>query len=87
MKKRKHSKRNGNGKSKYDWLFKKPPEPVYLSREEIIRQIEEEAQEIRGVSAHKLLSSYKRGKLKNPGEVFHLIILSGLLKENDPIFA
>lgn len=85
MKRRKHSKRNGNGK--YDWLFQKPPKPVYLSRKEILRQIEEEAREIRGISAHKLLSDYRHGKLKNPGEVFHLLVLSDLLPENDPVFA
>lgn len=83
MKRQKHSKSNGA----YKGAFGKLPEPVYLSRQEILDQIEEAAREIRGISARELLSSYRHGTLKHPGEVFHLLVMSDMLPENDPVFA
>lgn len=79
MKRQAHSKSNGKANDNGGL--------IYVSRKEILKEIEEEAREIRGIGAHELLSTYRRGKLKNPGEVFHLLVLSDLLPKNDPIFA
>jgi hypothetical protein len=58
-----------------------------LSRARIAGLIERGARERRGVSARALVRSYKRGRLKEPGEVADLLVLADLLPDDDPIVA
>lgn len=58
-----------------------------LTREEIIRRIEEGARRRRGLSAHELLRRYRAGTLEEPGEVADLLALAHLLAEDDPLLA
>jgi len=60
---------------------------VELSREELIKRLEQEARRRRGVAARDLLRAYREGRLEEPGEVADLLALAGLLPEDDPIFA
>jgi hypothetical protein len=58
---------------------------VRLSRNEIVRRIEEGARERCGVSARALLRKYRMGKIDRGG-IADLLALSNLLRKNDPIF-
>lgn len=62
-------------------------EPLVLTRDQIADLLEHGAQKRRGVSARRLLRSYKRGQLYEPGEVADLLILADLLPEDDPLVA
>ncbi len=57
-----------------------------LSREEIVARIEKVARQRRGMSAAELLQAYRRGTLKDPGDVADVLVLADLLAEDDPIF-
>lgn len=61
-------------------------EPEYLSREEIIAQIEVAARQRRGWSARHLLRAYRTGRLDQWGEVADILCLAGLLDDDDPIY-
>jgi hypothetical protein len=58
-----------------------------LSRDRIAGLIERGAQERRGVSARRLVRSYRRGRLQEPGEVADLLVLADLLPDDDAIVA
>lgn len=58
-----------------------------LSRDEILRRIEEGAQRRRGISARELLHAWRTGTLEEPGEVADLLALAHLLAEDDPVLA
>ena len=60
---------------------------VELTRDRIARLLEEGARKRRGVSARRLVRSYKRGGLQEPGEVADLLVLADLLPDDDPIVA
>jgi len=62
-------------------------EPLVLTRDQIADLLERGAKERRGISARRLLRSYKRGQLYEPGEVADLLILADLLPEDDPLVA
>lgn len=57
-----------------------------LSREQIIDMLEIGAKRRLGMSAKQMFKAYKKGKLKDIGEVHDLIGLSYGLPEDDPIF-
>ena len=57
-----------------------------VSREEIIRIIDELAQKRRGLSAQQLLSAYRAGTLERSGDVSDLIAYADLLSPTDPVF-
>jgi hypothetical protein len=59
---------------------------VTLTRREIVRRLEQGAQQRCGVSARVLLRKYRSGKVDRSA-VADLLALSNLLRENDPIFA
>jgi hypothetical protein len=59
---------------------------VTLTRREIVRRLEQGAQQRCGVSAQVLLRNYRSGKIDR-STVADLLALSNLLRENDPIFA
>jgi hypothetical protein len=58
-----------------------------LSRDRIANLIEHGAKERRGISARRLVRAYKRGQLREPGEVADLLALACLLSDDDPIVA
>lgn len=58
-----------------------------LTREEILRRIEEGARRRRGMSARELLHAWRTGTLEEPGEVADLLALAHLLAEDDPLLA
>lgn len=60
---------------------------IDLSREELIKQLDQESTRRRGMSARDLMLAYREGRLQNPGEVADLLALAGLLPEDDPLFA
>jgi hypothetical protein len=60
---------------------------IDLSREELIKQLDQESFRRRGMSARDLMLAYRAGRLENPGEVADLLALAGLLPEDDPLFA
>jgi|GEM_PF-1471720 len=60
---------------------------IDLSREELIKQLDEESMRRRSMSACDLMLAYRAGRLENPGEVADLLALAGLLPEDDPLFA
>lgn len=66
-----------------------PPEApeLELSRDEIVRLLEEKASARTGMNAKKLLRLYREGKVPDPGEIADILVLADLLAKNDPIFA
>jgi hypothetical protein len=58
---------------------------VALDRDDIIETLEKGAHERRGVSARQLLHDYRAGRLAEPGEVADLLMLGGLLSDDDPL--
>ena len=59
---------------------------IKRSRSDIVDMLETRARKRLGISAKQLLKKYRTGKLDDVGEVADLIVLSGLLPDNDPIF-
>jgi hypothetical protein len=60
---------------------------VEMTREEILRYIDEAARRRVGRSAKDLLRAYRRGELTDPGPVADLLVLADLLPDDDPVFA
>lgn len=54
---------------------------VELSREEIVALIDQGARRRLGISGETLLERYRRGQLRNLGEVADLLVLAGLLED------
>jgi len=61
-------------------------EPLRLSRDQIVAQLEEGAQRRLHVSADQLIRAYREGRLSDVGEVADLLLLARLLDEHDPLF-
>jgi hypothetical protein len=59
---------------------------VEMTREEIVRVIEEGARRRRNMSAIELIRAYRRKELDDPGPVADLLALSHLLPDEDPLF-
>jgi hypothetical protein len=70
-----HLLENGNGH-----------EVLRLTREEIVKRLEDGARERCRVSARTFLRLHRQNRLKDPGAVADLLALSYLLKRNDPLF-
>lgn len=60
---------------------------VELTREDILKRLEDGAQRRRGLSARELVFRYRRGVLDEPCEVADLLALADLLREDDALFA
>ncbi len=58
---------------------------VELSRNDILKRIEQGARQRRGLSAEGLIRLYRAGKLEDPCEVADLLALADLLPDNDPL--
>jgi len=54
---------------------------VELSRDEILGLIDEAAKRRLGISGIDLLERYRRGQLRNLGQVADLLVLAGLLED------
>jgi hypothetical protein len=54
---------------------------VELSRQEILALIDEGARHRLGISGEKLLELYRRGQLRDLGEVADLLVLATLLED------
>jgi hypothetical protein len=54
---------------------------VELSRQEILALIDEGARQRLGISGEKLLELYRRGQLRDLGEVADLLVLATLLED------
>ena len=54
---------------------------VELSRQEILALINEGARQRLGISGDELLEVYRRGKLRDLGEVADLLVLATLLED------
>lgn len=63
------------------------PTDLVMSRADIVRHLETGSQERLGCSATDLIAAWRAGKLDEPGEVADLLVLAGLLGEDDPLFA
>ena len=63
------------------------PTDHVLSRAEIVGIIERGARKRLGISARKLIASYRDGTLDDPGEVADLLGFARLLSRGDPLFA
>jgi hypothetical protein len=57
-----------------------------ISRDEVVRVIDEQARRRRGMSAEQLLRAFRAGRLDQPGDVADLLVYSDLLSPKDPIF-
>jgi len=57
-----------------------------LTRDEIVRRIDEAARERRRMSAAELLRTFLNGTLEDPGGVGDLLVLTDLLPEDDRLF-
>ena len=66
--------------------FQPDEEIEEVSREDIVRLIDEQARRRRGISAAELLSAYRAGRLGATGDVADLLVYSDLLSPQDPIF-
>ena len=60
---------------------------VEMTRDEIVRVIEDGARRRRNMSAAELIRAYRSCQLDNPGPVADLLALSHLLRDEDPLFA
>jgi hypothetical protein len=60
---------------------------VEMTRDEIVRAIDDGARRRRNMSAAELIRAYRRCELDDPGPVADLIALSYLLRDEDPLFA
>ena len=58
---------------------------VELTRDEIVRLLEDGAQRRRGMTATELICAYRERRLDDAGEVADLLALSYLLKDEDPL--
>lgn len=56
-----------------------------LTRDEVVARLEREARRRTGLSAGELLAAYRRGQLEDPGRVADLLVLAGLLPDDDPL--
>jgi hypothetical protein len=54
---------------------------VELSRQEILALIDDGARQRLGISGEKLLEFYRRGELRDLGEVADLLVLATLLED------
>jgi hypothetical protein len=54
---------------------------VELGREEILGLIDQGARQRLGISSEALLERYRRGQLRNVGEVADLLVLATLLED------
>jgi len=54
---------------------------IELSREEILALIDQGARRRLGISGDALLENYRRGQLRNLGEVADLLVLAALLED------
>lgn len=62
--------------------------PVFdISRDEIVRTLEQGAQARLGISAQAMIDRYHAGELEDAGAVADLLALAYLLPESDPLFA
>jgi hypothetical protein len=64
-----------------------PEGDVELSREEIVRLVDQGARSRRGISGEQLIREFRAGRLPEPCEVLDLLSLASLLAESDPYFA
>ena len=58
-----------------------------LTRDDIVREVEEGARRALGMSAAEFAYTYKTRALKDPSAVVDLLVLLDLLSERDPLFA
>ena len=63
------------------------PQDRVLTREEIVRLVDEGARARRGTSGEELIRAYRAGRLKEPCAVMDLLGLAFLLDEDDPLHA
>lgn len=63
------------------------PTTVELTRQEILRRLDEGAQRRRGLSAEQLIRGYRKGTLEDPCSLVDLLALADLLEDDDPLFA
>jgi len=61
-------------------------EPLRLTRDEIIAQLEDGVQRRLHMSATDFVRAYREGRLADPGRVADLLMLAQLLDERDPLF-
>ena len=60
-------------------------EPIVLTREEIIAQVDESARMRLGISGRRLVRAWRRGHLPcDLGHVHDLLMMAGMLPDNDP---
>jgi hypothetical protein len=57
-----------------------------LTRDEILKRLEDGARRRLGMSARDMLRAYRAGALADPGRVADLLGLADLLRDDDPIF-
>ncbi len=57
-----------------------------LTRDEILKRLEDGARRRLGMSAGDMLRAYRAGALADPGRVADLLGLADLLRDDDPIF-
>ena len=69
-------------------FFRHDTTPVVqeVSREDVLRLIDEQAQLRRGISGAELLCAYRAGRLDNPGELADILVYSDLLSPADTVF-
>jgi hypothetical protein len=58
---------------------------IELTRDELVKLLDEEARQRGGMSARDMLRAYRSGQLDQTGEVADLLILGNLLPETDPL--
>ena len=57
-----------------------------LTRDEILKRLDDGARRRLGMSARDMLRAYRAGALADPGRVTDLLGLADLLRDDDPIF-
>ena len=61
-------------------------EPLRLSRDQIVAELEAGAQRRLRMPAADLVGAYRTGRLPDPGRVADLLMLAHLLDERDELF-
>jgi len=61
-------------------------EPLDLTRDGIVAQLDAEARRRLDLSAEDLVRAYRSGELTDPGRVADLLALASLLDPTDPLF-
>lgn len=59
---------------------------IELTQEEIVERIESESRKRLQMSAEQMVSTFREGRLEEPGSVIDLLSLAGMLDTDHPLY-